>query len=574
MGKTFKKRSPPFHLPCIILLSRYCQRIDRKKFPHTKRIWRSTGFIKFHDAVKGQNCRVQDNMQISPGGSLYLTFPNDITSLNKQIAALQEFSRERNSGTKNQGTSITGRFGLQSKLASVSKDFQSVLEISTENLKHQKNRREKFSNADPLPTSFPSSSSGSNVRSRLLDDDNQHGVPRVNSVTLDMGAMEQMRVQQQVTLHDQSDAYAQARSTAMETIEGSISELGQIFAQLASLVSEQGEMITRIDSNVEDTAINIDAAHTELVKYFHNISKNRWLMIKVFVNFVMRYHLSGCLSAFGSFVATAATVTNAFVVNKQFYPSIVYITKSNASMMVIYVQALILVYILFQMVRKIFFGELRASEAEVLLPSLVPQTLTYFLMPILLRYSKALAPKSFSDLSNLFPIVSAEDLATMDATCIICRDEMTPESTPKRLPCGMSSIRTVCEEQRAVNARLPPNLFPFMAHQFAVPQPRPPTQDNTAPAAAGGGEGEGRTNDPRAFPNPVGGVPAGFPSGPFPAFPPPFPQDMPQFPPFPFMAPLPPFPMEMPRPPPQLDQLTEEDLRAMEGQSRAAWSVA
>lgn len=37
-----------------------------------------------------------------------------------------------------------------------------------------------------------------------------------------------------------------------------------------------------IDSNVDDTAINIDAAHTELVKYFHNISKNRWLMIKVF----------------------------------------------------------------------------------------------------------------------------------------------------------------------------------------------------------------------------------------------------------------------------------------------------
>lgn len=85
-----------------------------------------------------------------------------------------------------------------------------------------------------------------------------------------MGAVEQMRAQQQVrypcfhcfwenasfsscftyssfqmTLQDQSDTYAQARSNAMETIEGSISELGQIFAQLASLVSEQGEMITR-----------------------------------------------------------------------------------------------------------------------------------------------------------------------------------------------------------------------------------------------------------------------------------------------------------------------------------------
>uniref|UniRef100_A0A0K0CVN9 Serpentine receptor class gamma n=1 Tax=Angiostrongylus cantonensis TaxID=6313 RepID=A0A0K0CVN9_ANGCA len=76
-------------------------------------------------------------------------------------------------------------------------------------------------------------------------------------------------------------------------------------------------------------------------------------------------HVSPGLLAFASFVATAATIANAFVINKQFYPSIVYITKSNASMMVIYVQALILVYILFQVVRKIFFGELRASEAEV-----------------------------------------------------------------------------------------------------------------------------------------------------------------------------------------------------------------
>ena len=74
----------------------------------------------------------------------------------------------------------------------------------------------------------------------------------------------------------------------MENIESSISELGVIFRQLATLISEQGvitrkwEMITRIDSNVESTSINIETAHHELLKYFNNISKNRWLIIKVF----------------------------------------------------------------------------------------------------------------------------------------------------------------------------------------------------------------------------------------------------------------------------------------------------
>ncbi|VDL80346.1 unnamed protein product [Nippostrongylus brasiliensis] len=197
----------------------------------------------------------------------------------------------------------------------------------------------------------------------------------------------------------------------------------------------------------------------------------------------------------------------------------------------------------------------------------------------------------------------------MDATCIICRDEMTPESTPKRLPCGhvfhTHCLRSWFQRQQTcptcrtdilaaagqrvaangpqpaapvnnvnvpgqngvINARLPPNLFPFMAHQFAVPQPRPPAQDNTAPPAAA--EGEARAPDTGAFAFQRGAPPVGFPQGMFP-FPYPMPQDMPHLPTFPFLAPIPPFPMEMPRPPPQLDQLSEEDLRAMEGQSRAA----
>ncbi|EGT36235.1 hypothetical protein CAEBREN_29942 [Caenorhabditis brenneri] len=66
----------------------------------------------------------------------------------------------------------------------------------------------------------------------------------------------------------------------------------------------------------------------------------------------------------GSCVATAATVLNAFAINKQFYPSIVYLSKSNASMAVLYVQGLVLVYLMFQVLKSILFGDLRAAEAE------------------------------------------------------------------------------------------------------------------------------------------------------------------------------------------------------------------
>lgn len=66
----------------------------------------------------------------------------------------------------------------------------------------------------------------------------------------------------------------------------------------------------------------------------------------------------------GSCVATAATVLNAFLINKQFYPSIVYLSKSNASMAVLYVQGIVLVYLMFQILKSILFGDLRAAEAE------------------------------------------------------------------------------------------------------------------------------------------------------------------------------------------------------------------
>lgn len=39
----------------------------------------------------------------------------------------------------------------------------------------------------------------------------------------------------------------------------------------------------RIDANVEDTQLNVDMAHTEILKYFQSVSSNRWLMVKIFL---------------------------------------------------------------------------------------------------------------------------------------------------------------------------------------------------------------------------------------------------------------------------------------------------
>ncbi|XP_065166777.1 E3 ubiquitin-protein ligase synoviolin B-like [Atheta coriaria] len=68
-----------------------------------------------------------------------------------------------------------------------------------------------------------------------------------------------------------------------------------------------------------------------------------------------------------SVALTTLVVANAYYQKKQFYPSVVYITKSNPSMAVIYIQAFICVFLMGKIMRKVFFGELRTSEFEHLM---------------------------------------------------------------------------------------------------------------------------------------------------------------------------------------------------------------
>ena len=69
-------------------------------------------------------------------------------------------------------------------------------------------------------------------------------------------------------------SYYASRADAMHTIESTIVELGGIFTQLAHMVKEQEEMVQRIDSNVEDTALNVEMGHNEILKYVACLSDN------------------------------------------------------------------------------------------------------------------------------------------------------------------------------------------------------------------------------------------------------------------------------------------------------------
>lgn len=99
---------------------------------------------------------------------------------------------------------------------------------------------------------------------------------------LENGQDEQLQEYAPQQVIDQSDTYLESRAQAVESIESTISQLGQMYTQLVDLVSQQEEVVLRIDSNIEDTLVNVEAGHGQLIKYFDSVSGSRWLILKIF----------------------------------------------------------------------------------------------------------------------------------------------------------------------------------------------------------------------------------------------------------------------------------------------------
>lgn len=205
----------------------------------------------------------------------------DINNLNKQIAQLQELVRSRNGQNSRhlQTHSNTIVVSLQSKLASMSSDFKSVLEVRTENLKQQKSRQEQFSQSPASTSSFQDNSFNNSV---LMQDSS--GKADI-SINMDLHSSQQMQ------LINKKESFIQDRANTMQNIETTIVELGSIFQQLAHMVKEQEETVHRIDANVEDTQLNVDLAHSEILKYFQSVSNNRWLLIKIFLILIIFFFI-------------------------------------------------------------------------------------------------------------------------------------------------------------------------------------------------------------------------------------------------------------------------------------------
>jgi syntaxin 5 len=233
----------------------------------------------------------------------------DLAGLNQQIGNLQTIQRGTQAGASN----TTGQEGehnknvvmlLQGKLADVGVNFKEVLEVRTKNIQASRSRQDNFvssvsqshapqshlaPNGDrsdsPLyqppsrsrtPGGGAQQSQSSPYASDVLSLDPSSSSPLYNNSP---------QSQQQLQIMEEgssSNSYIQQRGEAIEAIERTIADLGGIFGQLATMVSEQAEQIQRIDANTDDVVDNVEGAQRELMKYWGRVQGNRWLVAKMF----------------------------------------------------------------------------------------------------------------------------------------------------------------------------------------------------------------------------------------------------------------------------------------------------
>lgn len=89
-----------------------------------------------------------------------------------------------------------------------------------------------------------------------------------------------MDVESQQQAPDHS--YYQARSGALQGIESTVHELGSLYQQLIQMIASQGEVVQRIDQNIDEMSLNVRRGQKQLERYLRRLSSGQWLMIKIF----------------------------------------------------------------------------------------------------------------------------------------------------------------------------------------------------------------------------------------------------------------------------------------------------
>eukprot|EP00596_Hydrurales_sp_CCMP1899_P004278 CAMPEP_0119035092 /NCGR_PEP_ID=MMETSP1177-20130426/2058_1 /TAXON_ID=2985 /ORGANISM="Ochromonas sp, Strain CCMP1899" /LENGTH=237 /DNA_ID=CAMNT_0006992993 /DNA_START=426 /DNA_END=1135 /DNA_ORIENTATION=+ len=226
----------------------------------------------------------------------------DLDELNTKCDSAQQYvnTKKQSSGDKNQLASHNGKVvsHLKTDLMHATKDFKTVLETRASKMKESQHRKVALTgNATVSPMrQFTASTAQSAQKPQKSSMDGQKEGLNPMQLTpsspynndggggkMDLESNNYMQQSQQFLLAPPAASqYYESREIAVTEVEKTIGELGNLFKRLSTMISEQQEMVERIDDDVEQAVSHADRAHTLLLKTYEKVSSNKALYTKIF----------------------------------------------------------------------------------------------------------------------------------------------------------------------------------------------------------------------------------------------------------------------------------------------------
>lgn len=256
--------------------------------------------------------------------TLIYKIKQDLDELNTKCDSAQQFIDSKKSIFGDQPTQSAQHntkvvSQLKSDLLSTTKGFKTVLELRSNKMKDQQQRKVELVGKSMLSpsrfieesstagTTAPSSSSSSTMmesNSSFLNQSSSSALVRRNKKPvlmnpyanfadeggggggnhISVGQQEEQRLQHKGLLLEPISSdhqYFDAREQAVTEVEKTINELGTLFKRLATMLQAQQELVERIDEDVENAVSNTENAKNALMKAYESVSSNRGMYMKI-----------------------------------------------------------------------------------------------------------------------------------------------------------------------------------------------------------------------------------------------------------------------------------------------------
>jgi syntaxin 5 len=166
----------------------------------------------------------------------------DITRINSHIKNLEHHLQQQTASVSNRQTKEYASsviVSLQSKLASASSVFKDVLELRSQNMREQKERRDQFAYGSASSSAAPAADSPLYALER-------RSAPVMSSESSsNFISIEMPMQQQQLQMMSQQNSYLESRTEAIEGIEKTIGDLASLFQQLTTMISAHDDLVRR-----------------------------------------------------------------------------------------------------------------------------------------------------------------------------------------------------------------------------------------------------------------------------------------------------------------------------------------